>query len=63
MGKMVYDGWDDDERVLITRNEYRELLRSDAKLTALEMLGVDNWQGYDDAMDLFRDSQGEEKIG
>jgi hypothetical protein len=29
-----------------------DLLKAEKKLDALESLGVDNWAGYDDAMDL-----------
>lgn len=35
-------------------DEYDRLLRQDLKLKALEALGVDNWDFYDDAMDQYR---------
>ena len=38
------------EEVTITRKEYDRLLEAEAKLIALEAAGVDNWSGYDDAM-------------
>lgn len=31
-----------------------ELLRAEEKLNALEMAGVDNWDGYDDALEAIR---------
>lgn len=34
----------------LTHSEYQELLRSSRELKALEAMGVDNWGGYDDAM-------------
>ena len=34
----------------ITMKEYEELLKNSDKLSALEQAGVDNWQGYPDAM-------------
>lgn len=36
----------------ISQEEYEELLQSDRKLCALERAGVDNWEGYDFAIDL-----------
>ncbi|SNY95524.1 hypothetical protein [Halomonas sp. hl-4] len=38
------------EEVTISRKEYDRLLEAKAKLIALEAAGVDNWSGYDDAM-------------
>lgn len=40
------------ETVTITRQEYDRLLAAQAKLDALEAAGVDNWTGYDDAMEI-----------
>ena len=39
------------ETVTISKSEYDELLERDKKLTALENGGVDNWNGYDWAME------------
>jgi putative phage-type endonuclease len=39
------------DQVTITRKEYDRLLEAEAKLLALEAAGVDNWSGYDDAME------------
>lgn len=38
------------ETVTISRGEYDQLLADQAKLHALESMGVDNWSGYADAM-------------
>jgi len=42
------------ETVTITRKEYETLLVARDKLDALEAAGVDNWSGYDDAMEHLR---------
>lgn len=39
------------ETVTISRGEYDQLLADQAKLHALEAMGVDNWSGYSAAMD------------
>ena len=39
-----------DQPVTISLKEYRNLLLSDAELSALECWGVDNWGYYSDAM-------------
>ena len=41
--------------VEITEDHYERLLDSEETLAALEAAGVDNWQGYDDAMDILRE--------
>lgn len=41
--------------------ENRELKKRDLKLEALEQAGVDNWDGYGDAMDLLAEWNGEEE--
>tara|TARA_R100001039_G_C1847250_1_gene107381 strand:- start:327 stop:1298 length:972 start_codon:yes stop_codon:yes gene_type:complete len=38
------------EQVTISRSEYDQLLADQAKLRALEAMGVDNWSGYEQAM-------------
>ncbi|AXG81135.1 RecBCD nuclease inhibitor [Streptomyces paludis] len=35
--------------------EYQQLKRDSEKLAALERFGVDNWGGYDDAMQSLED--------
>ncbi|WP_445012201.1 hypothetical protein [Vreelandella stevensii] len=39
------------EQVTISRGEYEQLLADQAKLRALEAMGVDNWTGYEAAME------------
>ena len=46
-----------EEKVTITKKEYEELLDSQKMLNALESAGVDNWEGYDFAMELYRDEE------
>ena len=41
--------------VTITKEAYEEFLENDMWLLALETAGVDNWQGYDHANDIFRE--------
>lgn len=52
-----------EEMVTITKKEYDSLCEDAAKLTALECAGVDNWSGYDFAMDILREQRGEENDG
>ena len=39
------------KRITIDFEEYEELLRHDRKLEALESAGVENWNGYTDAIE------------
>ena len=41
----------ENENVEISKERYQELLDAETKLCALESAGVDNWEGYDDAME------------
>ena len=48
------------EIVTITRKEYEELLDCKEYLECLEAAGVDNWEGYDYAMEMYnRECEGE----
>jgi len=47
------------EMVTITKKEYDSLREDAVKLACLESCGVDNWEGYDGAMENFRASQEE----
>ena len=40
--------------VSLTAEYYQDLLMDSLKLQALEECGVDNWIGWDDAMELYR---------
>lgn len=35
---------------IISKEEYDQFVKDSAKLNALESAGVDNWEGYDNAM-------------
>jgi hypothetical protein len=39
-------------QVVLTRKEYDELLEDSKFLNALMSAGVDNWEGYEDALDM-----------
>lgn len=39
------------EDVTLSQERYAELLHAECKLIALEHAGVDNWEGYGDAME------------
>lgn len=41
-----------NETVTITKKRYDELCEMALKLEALEQTGVDNWNGYDYAMEI-----------
>lgn len=41
--------------ITIPRSRYMDLLRSEAKLESLMCYGVDNWEGWDDAMAVYND--------
>lgn len=41
---------EDNDLVLVTRDHYEELLQDQEILQTLQAFGVDNWEGYDEAM-------------
>jgi hypothetical protein len=45
--------------VTISTDEYESLKESDRKLSALEAAGVDNWEGYDYAMEILEEMEDE----
>jgi lactate dehydrogenase-like 2-hydroxyacid dehydrogenase len=49
-----------EEMITITKKEYDKLLHDQMKLIALEGAGVDNWDGYDDAMEILEEMENEE---
>lgn len=49
-----------EESITISKKEYDSLKDSALLLQALEQSGVDNWDWYGDAMDLYREWKGEE---
>lgn len=44
-----------DGMVMITTEEYARLLEMSEFLDCLEACGVDNWQGYEDAVKMFEE--------
>lgn len=44
-----------NEIVTISKSEYDELISDSDMLLALKVAGVDNWVGYDKAMEILRD--------
>lgn len=47
------------ECVSITEEEYEELRRDQKWLRYLEAAGIDNWEGYDEAMSALRNDDEE----
>jgi len=43
----------EDEQITISRDRYNELLEASWKLDALEIIGVESWEGFDLAVELF----------
>lgn len=50
---------DPEETVTITKSEYEALLQDSAMLGELEAAGVDNWEGYELALEDFNEEEGE----
>jgi hypothetical protein len=44
------------EMITISKEEYDELVKDSDFLHALEQAGVDNWEGYSDAVDIYREA-------
>lgn len=47
-----------EEMITLTKEEYDELRRDSDILNSLYAMGVDNWPGYDEAMDDYRSNRG-----
>jgi hypothetical protein len=43
------------EMVTITKAEYESLLEGSELLSCLKACGVDNWSGWDDAIEMFNE--------
>ena len=43
--------------ITISKEEYESLLEDSKKLTALENVGVDNWEGYHYAIELMQEME------
>jgi hypothetical protein len=46
----------------ISEDTYKELIKAQQKLNALECAGVDNWDGYDFALEEFRAAEEREEL-
>ena len=46
--------------VVISKELYEALLDRDQKLRALKVVGVDNWEGYEEAMNILKEWNSEE---
>lgn len=44
-----------EETVTINKDEYERLLRQEEWLYCLEAAGVDNWSGYDHAVEMYQE--------
>jgi hypothetical protein len=44
-----------EEMIEIGKSRYEELLKTEKKMFALEAAGVDNWEGYGEAMSQLED--------
>ena len=60
--KMLIDrSLEQSTKIAELRAEIRKLQERELKLIALENAGVDNWEGYDRAMDLWREYEWEDQ--
>lgn len=50
-----------ENSVTISRKEYDSLLEDSAWLSCLEGAGVDNWDGWDYARELYQEQYGDEE--
>lgn len=48
---------ENQEMVTITKEEYDRLVDDSYMLSCLEACGVDNWSGWDDAMEMFNEEE------
>ena len=44
----------DDKKISISEEEYKTLLNDSIFLNCLQMMGVDNWAWYDDAIEQYQ---------
>ena len=45
----------DDKKISISEEEYETLLNDSIFLNCLQMMGVDNWDGYGDAIEQYQE--------
>jgi len=46
----------EDGKITITKKEYNQLIEDSEFLECLEVHGVDNWNGYEDACQMLNES-------
>lgn len=46
-----------EETIIISKSDYEQLLRDQELLGCLEACGVDNWSGWDDAIEMFTEGE------
>ena len=51
----------DDKKISISEEEYETLLNDSILLNCLQMMGVDNWDGYGDAIEQYQEIVQEEE--
>ena len=44
-----------DDQIIIKKERFKELEESEKKLNALEVAGVDNWEGYEFAIEMMNE--------
>jgi hypothetical protein len=47
----------ESDLITISKKEYDELIKDRNKLSALKSAGVDNWEGYDTALDILEEME------
>jgi len=52
----------DDTQIVVDKSEWKMLVDSDKFLSALEAAGVDNWEGYETACQLYNGEITEDDI-
>lgn len=52
---------DEEETITVPKSQYEELVDDSNFLTCLRGAGVDNWDGYDFAIEEFQSMKGEEE--
>jgi len=45
----------DDKKISISEEEYEALLNDSILLNCLQMMGVDNWDGYNEAIEQYNE--------
>lgn len=54
-GSISFYPKEEETEITISIKEYEQLQRDSCMLNCLEQAGVDNWQGYEDAIDIFKE--------